>query len=82
MGAREKIMKLAEVKMIELNKAIKIADTATKVIISGIDKIVGRKNPADEHQYYKVIKNLMDKRFDQILSKRGARFYKAPREKK
>ena len=82
MGAREKIMKLAEVKMIELNKAIKIADTATKVIISGIDKIVGKKSPADEHQYYKVIKNLMDKRFDQILSKRGARFYQAPREKK
>ena len=45
------MMKLAEVKMIELNKAIKIADTATKVIISSIDKIVARKSPADEHQY-------------------------------
>ena len=68
--------------MIELNKAIKIADTATKVIISGIDKIVGRKSPTDEYQYFKVVKNLIDKRFDQIIRKRGARFYKTSQEKK
>ena len=75
-------MKLAEVKIIELGKARKIADSATKVVISGIDKIVGRKNPADEYEYFKVVKNFIDKRFDQIIRKRGARIYKASQEKK
>ena len=75
-------MKLAEVKIIELGKARKIADSATKVVISGIDKIIGRKNPADEYEYFKVVKNLIDKRFDQIIRKRGARIYKTATEKK
>ena len=73
-------MKLAEVKIVELGKARKIADSATKVVISGIDKIVGRKNPTDEYEYFKVVKNFIDKRFDQIIRKRGARFYKTPKE--
>ena len=73
-------MKLAEVKIIELGKARKIADSATKVVISGIDKIVGRKSPTDEYQYFKVVKNLIDKRFDQIIRKRGARIYKTSQE--
>ena len=75
-------MKLAEVKIVELGKARKIADSAAKVVISGIDKIVGRKNPTDEYQYFKVVKNLIDKRFDQIIRKRGARIYKTSQEKK
>ena len=75
-------MKLAEVKIIELGKARKIADSAAKVVISGIDKIVGRKNPADEYEYFKVVKNFIDKRFDQIIRKRGARIYKTSQEKK
>ena len=75
-------MKLAEVKIVELGKARKIADSATKVVISGIDKIVGRKSPTDEYQYFKVVKNLIDKRFDQIIRKRGARIYKTSQEKK
>ena len=75
-------MKLAEVKIVELGKARKIADSATKVVISGIDKIIGRKSPADEYQYFKVVKNLIDKRFDQIIRKRGARIYKTSQEKK
>ena len=75
-------MKLAEVKIIELGKARKIADSATKVVISGIDKIIGRKNPADEYEYFKVVKNFIDKRFDQIIRKRGARIYKTSQEKK
>ena len=75
-------MKLAEVKIIELGKARKIADSATKVVISGIDKIIGRKNPADEYEYFKVVKNFIDKRFDQIIRKRGARIYKTAKEKK
>ena len=74
-------MKLAEVKIIELGKARKIADSATKVVISGIDKIIGRKNPADEYEYFKVVKNFIDKRFDQIIRKRGARIYKTSQEK-
>ena len=74
-------MKLAEVKIIELGKARKIADSATKVVISGIDKIIGRKSPTDEYQYFKVVKNLIDKRFDQIIRKRGARIYKTSQEK-
>ena len=75
-------MKLAEVKIVELGKARKIADSAAKVVISGIDKIVGRKSPTDEYQYFKVVKNLIDKRFDQIIRKRGARIYKTSQEKK
>ena len=75
-------MKLAEVKIVELGKARKIADSATKVVISGIDKIIGRKNPADEYEYFKVVKNFIDKRFDQIIRKRGARIYKTSQEKK
>ena len=75
-------MKLAEVKIVELGKARKIADSATKVVISGIDKIIGRKNPADEYEYFKVVKNLIDKRFDQIIRKRGARIYKTSQGKK
>ena len=78
----ENDMKLAEVKIIELGKARKIADSATKVVISGIDKIIGRKNPADEYEYFKVVKNFIDKRFDQIIRKRGARIYKTATEKK
>ena len=78
----ENDMKLAEVKIVELGKARKIADSATKVVISGIDKIIGRKSPADEYEYFKVVKNLIDKRFDQIIRKRGARIYKTSQEKK
>ena len=73
-------MKLAEVKMVDVGKSRKIADAATKVVISGIDKIVGTKSPAAEYQYYTVIKNFIDKRFEQIIRKRGARFYKTPKE--
>ena len=75
-------MKLTEVKMIDVGKARKIADSGTKVIISGIDKIVGTKNPADEYQYYTLIKKLIDRRFEQIIRKRMDRGYKAVREKK
>ena len=75
-------MKLAEVKMVDVGKSRKIADSATKVIISGIDKIVGTKSPAAEYQYYTVIKNFIDKRFEQIIRKRMDRGYKGVREKK
>ena len=75
-------MKLTEVKMIDVGKARKIADSGTKVIISGIDKIVGTKNPADEYQYYTLIKSLIDKRFEQIIRKRFERGYKTVREKR
>ena len=75
-------MKLAEVKIVELGKARKIADSAAKVVISGIDKIVGTKNPADEYQYYTLIKSLIDKRFEQIIRKRFERGYKAAQEKR
>ena len=75
-------MKLTEVKMIDVGKARKIADAGTKVIISGIDKIVGTKNPADEYQYYTLIKSLIDKRFEQIIRKRFERGYKTVREKR
>ena len=75
-------MKLTEVKMIDVGKARKIADAGTKVIISGIDKIVGTKNPADEYQYYTLIKRLIDKRFEQIIRKRFERGYKTVRGKK
>ena len=75
-------MKLTEVKMIDVGKARKIADSGTKVIISGIDKIVGTKNPADEYQYYTLIKKLIDRRFEQIIRKRLERGYKTVREKR
>ena len=75
-------MKLTEVKMIDVGKARKIADSSTKVIISGIDKIVGTKNPADEYQYYTLIKSLIEKRFEQIIRKRFERGYKTVREKR
>ena len=75
-------MKLSEVKIIDVGKARKIADSSTKVIISGIDKIVGTKNPADEYQYYTLIKTLIDKRFEQIIRKRFERGYKTVREKR
>ena len=75
-------MKLSEVKIIDVGKARKIADSATKVIISGIDKIVGTKNPADEYQYYTLIKSLIEKRFEQIIRKRFERGYKTVREKR
>ena len=75
-------MKLTEVKIIDVGKARKIADSATKVIISGIDKIVGTKNPADEYQYYTLIKSLIEKRFEQIIRKRFERGYKTVREKR
>jgi hypothetical protein len=75
-------MKLAEVKMMNLGKARKIADSATKVIISGTDKIVGTKNPADEYQYYTLIKKLIDRRFEQIIRKRLERGYKTVIEKR
>ena len=75
-------MKLTEVKMIDVGKARKIADAGTKVIISGIDKIVGTKNPADEYQYYTLIKKLIDRRFEQIIRKRLERGYKTVREKR
>ena len=75
-------MKLSEVKIIDVGKARKIADSSTKVIISGIDKIVGTKNPADEYQYYTLIKTLIDKRFEQIIRKRFERGYKTVRGKK
>ena len=75
-------MKLSEVKIIDVGKARKIADSSTKVIISGIDKIVGTKNPADEYQYYTLIKSLIEKRFEQIIRKRFERGYKTVREKR
>ena len=75
-------MKLAEVKMVDVGKSRKIADAATKVVISGIDKIVGTKNPADEYEYYTLIKTLIDKRFEQIIRKRMDRGYKAAQEKR
>ena len=68
-------------KLNTINRRIFII-SAAKVVISGIDKIVGRKSPTDEYQYFKVVKNLIDKRFDQIIRKRGARIYKTSQEKK
>ena len=68
--------------MVDVGKARKIADSGTKVIISGIDKIVGTKNPADEYQYYTLIKKLIDRRFEQIIRKRLERSYKTVREKR
>ena len=57
----------------ELVKVKKIADQASKVIISGIDKIASKTNMADEFQYYSMVKTMLDKRFDQILRKRFER---------
>ena len=54
----------------ELVKVKKIADQASKVIISGIDKITSKTNMADEFQYYSMVKTMLDKRFEQILVKR------------
>ena len=57
----------------ELTQVKKIADQASKVIISGIDKMVSKTNMADEFQYYSMVKNMLDRRFEQILSKRFER---------
>ena len=57
----------------ELVKVKKIADQASKVIISGIDKIASKTNMADEFQYYSMVKNMLDRRFEQILRKRFER---------
>ena len=38
----------------ELVKVKKIADQASKVIISGIDKIASKTNMADEFQFYSM----------------------------
>ena len=54
----------------ELTQVKKIADQASKVIISGIDKISSKTNMADEFQYYSMVKIMLDKRFEQILVKR------------
>ena len=54
----------------ELVKVKKIADQASKVIISGIDKIASKTNMADEFEYYNMVKIMLDKRFEQILVKR------------
>ena len=53
----------------ELAQVKKIADQASKVIISGIDKISSKTNMADEFQYYSMVKIMLDKRFEQILVK-------------
>ena len=55
---------------VELVKVKKIADQASKVIISGIDKIASKTNMADEFEYYSMVKIMLDKRFEQILVKR------------
>tara|TARA_Y100000310_G_scaffold296791_1_gene329337 strand:- start:1904 stop:2140 length:237 start_codon:yes stop_codon:yes gene_type:complete len=78
-------MKLREVTMItssQLAKVRKIADKATKVVISGIDSIVGKDNLADEYHYFKVMKGVIDKRFEQILVKRHQRAYKTAYDKR
>ena len=54
----------------ELTQLKKIADQASKTIISGIDKISSKTNMADEFQYYSMVKTMLDKRFEQILVKR------------
>ena len=54
----------------ELTQLKKIADQASKTIISGIDKISSKTNMADEFQYYSMVKIMLDKRFEQILVKR------------
>ena len=78
-------MKLTEVEIIkpgQLMKARKLADKATKVVISGIDSIVGKDNLGDEYQYFRMIKTMIDKRFEQILIKRQQRVYKAAHSKR
>ena len=78
-------MKLTEVEIIkpgQLMKARKLADKATKVVISGIDSIVGKDNLGDEYQYFKMVKTMIDKRFEQILIKRQQRVYKAAHSKR
>ena len=78
-------MKLAEVEVIkpgQLMKARKLADKATKVVISGIDSIVGKDNLGDEYQYFKMVKTMIDKRFEQILLKRQQRVYKTAHSKR
>ena len=78
-------MKLAEVEVInpgQLMKARKLADKATKVVISGIDSIVGKDNLGDEYQYFRMIKTMIDKRFEQILIKRQQRVSKASHSKR
>ena len=54
----------------ELAQVKKIADQASKVIISGIDKIASKTNMADEFEYYNMVKIMLDKGFEQILVKR------------
>ena len=78
-------MKLAEVEIIkpgQLMKARKLADKATKVVISGIDSIVGKDNLGDEYHYFKMVKTMIDKRFEQILIKRQQRSFKAAHSKR
>ena len=59
----------------EITQVKKIADQASKVIISGIDKLSSKTQPtmADEFEYYNLVKNMLDKRFEQILRKRFER---------
>ena len=54
----------------ELTQLKKIADQASKTIISGIDKISSKTNMAAEFQYYNLVKGYLDRRFEQILVKR------------
>ena len=78
-------MKLSEVTAMggkELRKARLLADKATKVIISGIDTMVDKGNMEDEYQYFRMIKTMIDKRFEQILIKRQQRVYKAAHSKR
>lgn len=59
----------------EITQVKKIADQASKVIISGIDKLSSKTQStmADEFEYYNLVKNMLDKRFEQILRKRFER---------
>ena len=57
----------------ELTQLKKIADQASKTIISGIDEISSKTNMADEFQYYNLVKGYLDRRFEQILRKRFER---------
>ena len=66
----------------ELTKARKLADKATKVVISGIDSMVDKGNMEDEYQYFRMIKGMVDKRFTQILVKRHERASKASHSKR
>mgnify|MGYP004159916007 FL=1 len=76
--ARREKMKLNEALGLagnEITQVKKIADQASKVIISGIDKLSSKAQPnmADEFEYYNLVKNMLDKRFEQILRKRFER---------